>query len=228
MRDTLFHLKYLGIVLTVAAATACSGTNDQTKPAAPAAESAQPAAAPAPAARDAAPPVADADAPLPNTPSPFDALPDAVRQVMDKPFTGDFDALVARRVIRVGVTFNRTHYFIDAGQQRGVTYESVKLFEDELNAAQKNGNLKVNLVFVPLSRDQLYPALANGKVDLVAAMVTVTPEREKLVAFSDPTRANVAEVLVTGPGAPPIATLDDLAGKEVFIRKPSIYAESVD
>jgi hypothetical protein len=38
---------------------------------------------------------------------------------MDKPFTGDFDALVKRRSIRVGVTFNRTHYFIDKGQERG-------------------------------------------------------------------------------------------------------------
>ena len=83
------------------------------------------------------------------------------------------------------------------------------------------------MVFVPLPRDQLYAALIKGKVDLVAAMVTVTPEREKLVAFSDPTRTNVSEVVVTGPGAPPIATLDDLSGREVFIRKPSIYAESV-
>ena len=83
------------------------------------------------------------------------------------------------------------------------------------------------MVIVPMSRDQLYPALASGKVDMVAAMVTVTPEREKLVAFSEPTRTNVSEVVVTGPGAPPIVTLDDLAGQEVFVRKGSIYDESL-
>ena len=33
--------------------------------------------------------------------------------------------------------------------------------------------------------------------------------------------------MVTGPGAPPIATLDDLAGQEVFVRKGSIYDESL-
>ena len=88
-----------------------------------------------------------------------------MRAALDQPFTGDFDAQVARRLIRVGVTFNRTHYFIDKGQQRGLTYEAVKLFEDELNTNHKTGNLKVNLVFVPLPRDQLYPALINGKVD---------------------------------------------------------------
>ena len=33
--------------------------------------------------------------------------------------------------------------------------------------------------------------------------------------------------MVTGPGAPPIATLDDLAGQEVFVREQSLYAESL-
>ena len=146
---------------------------------------------------------------------------------MDKPFTGDFDALVARRSIRVGVTFNRTHYFIDKGQERGLTYESLKLFENDLNVDLKTGNLKVHVVIVPMPRDQLYAALASGKIDMVAAMVTVRPELEKLVAFSEPTRTNVSQVVVTGPGAPPIATVDDLAGQEVFVRKGSIYEESL-
>ena len=62
---------------------------------------------------------------------------------------------------------------------------------------------------------------------MVAAMVTVRPELEKLVAFSVPTRTNVSEVVVTGPGAPPIASVDDLAGQEVFVRKASVYHESL-
>jgi membrane-bound lytic murein transglycosylase MltF len=37
----------------------------------------------------------------------------------------------------------------------------------------------------------------------------------------------VSQVVVTGPGAPPIATLDDLAGQEVFVRERSLYAESL-
>ena len=134
--------------------------------------------------------------------------------------------MVKRRLIRVAVTFNRTHYFVDKGQERGITYESLKLFENDLNTELKTGNLKVHVVIVPMPRDELYAALASGKVDMVAAMVTVTPEREKLVAFSQPTRINVSEVVVTGPGAPPIATVDDLAGQEVFVRKGSIYDES--
>jgi membrane-bound lytic murein transglycosylase MltF len=197
------------VAVLIVAATACSG---QQEAAPPATTTATPSAA---------------DAPIPDTASPFDALPESVRLAMDKPFTGDFDALVTRRSIRVGVTFNRTHYFIDKGQERGLTYETLKLFENDLNADLKTGNLKVHVVIVPMTRNQLYPALASGKVDMVAAMVTVRPELEKLAAFSEPTRTNVSEVVVTGPGAPPIATVDDLAGQEVFVRKGSIYEESL-
>ena len=153
--------------------------------------------------------------------------PEPVREVMDKPFTGDFDELVKRRAIRVGVTFNRTHYFIDRGQERGITFEALKSFESDLNTDLKTGHLKVHVVIVPMSRDQLYPALSTGKIDMVAAMVTVRPELEKLVAFSEPTRTNVNVVVVTGPGAPPIATVDDLAGQAVFVRKASVYYETL-
>jgi membrane-bound lytic murein transglycosylase MltF len=213
MHATSVTIRAAAVLFVVATATGCSNQ----KEAAPAATSAAPAASPG----------ATDEAPIPATVSPYDALPEGVRTVMNRPFTDDFDAMVARRMIRVAVTFNRTHYFIDKGQERGLTFESLKLFENDLNADLKTGNLKVNVVMLPMSRDQLYPALTSGKVDMVAAMVTVTPEREKLVAFSEPTRTNVSEVVVTGPGAPPIATLDDLAGQEVFVRKGGIYEESL-
>ena len=146
---------------------------------------------------------------------------------MDRPFTGDFDDLVKRRAIRVGVTYNRTHYFVDHGQERGLTYEALKLFENDLNTELKTGKLKVHVILLPMPRDQLYPALVGGKIDMVAAMVTVRPEMEALAAFSIPTRTNVSQVVVTGPDAPPIAVVDDLAGQEVFVRKASVYYETV-
>jgi hypothetical protein len=68
-------------------------------------------------------------------------LPAEVRNIIDKPDTGDFDGMVERRTIRAGVTYNRTHYFVDKGVQRGVAYEYLKLFEDELNKKFKPGDL---------------------------------------------------------------------------------------
>jgi membrane-bound lytic murein transglycosylase MltF len=209
-------------LLIVAIGAACSGQQEAAPQATAAPAQSTAAAPPAATATSSA-----ADAPIPDTASPYDALPESVRLVMDKPFTGDFDELVKRRLVRVAVTFNRTHYFIDKGQERGLTYESLKSFENDLNADLKTGNLRIHVVIVPMTRAQLYPALASGEVDMVAAMVTVTPERERLVAFSEPTRANVSQVVVTGPGAPPIASVDDLAGHEVFVRKGSIYDESL-
>ena len=217
----------VGVGVAVAAVTGCSGQKEAQTPAAPPAAAATTPPAAAPSA--AAPAAPDGDAPIPDN-----GL--AVRRPSGSRAARDGQA-VHRRLRRDGqasrrfasaVTFNRTHYFIDKGQERGLTYESLKLFENDLNADLKTGNLKVHVVIVPMPRDQLYPALASGKVDMVAAMVTVTPEREKLVAFSEPTRTNVSEVVVTGPGAPPIATVDDLAGQEVFVRKGSIYDESLD
>jgi membrane-bound lytic murein transglycosylase MltF len=215
-------VRFTVALVTVLATVACGGQKEAT----PAATSA-PAATAAPALATLSWPASADEAPLPATLSPHDALPIAVRALLSKPFKGDFDAMRKRRAIRVGVTFNRTHYFIDKGQERGLTFESLKSFENDLNKDLKTGNLKVHVVIVPLTRDQLYPTLASGGVDMVAAMVTVTPEREKLVAFSEPTRTNVSEVVVTGPGAPPIATVDDLAGQEVFVRKGGIYEESL-
>jgi membrane-bound lytic murein transglycosylase MltF len=205
-------------VLSVAA---CSGQPQD----APATSATTPAATTSATAPALTPPANDA--PIPPTSSPFDALPEGARTALDKRFTGDFDAMVARRMIRVAVTFNRTHYFIDKGQERGLTYETLKAFENDLNADLNSGNLKTHVVLVPMTRDQLLPALSGGKVDMVAAMVTVRPELEKLVAFSEPTRTNVSQVVVTGPGAPPITALDDLSGQEVFVRKNSVYEDSV-
>ena len=39
----------------------------------------------------------------------------------NKQWTGDFDKLVERRMIRVLVPYSRTLYFIDKGAQRGLT-----------------------------------------------------------------------------------------------------------
>ncbi len=159
------------VVLAIVAAASCARERQ-----------AAPAATPAVAAAPRADSKTD-DAPLPDVASPYDALPESMRGVVLNPFTGDLDEMVKRRVIRVGVTFNRTHYFIDKGQQRGLTYESIKQFEDDLNADLKTGNLKVHVAAVPLSRDQLASALLTGKVDIVAAMVTVTPERRASPPF---------------------------------------------
>src|SRR5262245_49227165 len=135
-------------------------------------------------------------------------LPEDMRSLVDQPFTGDLDGLAQHRLIRVGVPFNRTFYFVDKGVQRGLSYEYLFLCQDVCNKKPKTGKLKIHSVPMPMPRDQLLPSLQAGKIDFVVPQLTITPQRQKLVDFSAPTRRNINEVVVTGPGEPPVASVE--------------------
>ena len=177
-----------------------------------------------------------ADPALAQTPAPQKAPGQALTidpGDIQKPWTGDLDGMIKRRLIRVLTVNSKTIYFVDKGTQRGTVVDLARLFEDELNkklAAEgklKDKNLKVRIVFVPMPRDQLLPALVAGKGDIAAANLTITPDRQRLVDFTVAGLSKVSEVVVTGPASPKITRLDDLSGKEVFVRKSSSYYESL-
>jgi len=145
-----------------------------------------------------------------------------------KKYTGDLDGMVKRRVIRALVVFSRTQYFVDKGAQLGTAYETMRAFEDHINATRKLKTLKVHVVFLPTSRDDLIPALLEGRGDLAMAGLTATPERLKKVDFSEPFADKVEEIVVTGPKSPAIGALNDLSGQEVFVRPSSSYWEHLE
>jgi membrane-bound lytic murein transglycosylase MltF len=153
-----------------------------------------------------------------------------VREALQPAF-GDLDTMIERGTIRVLTSYNKSNYFLDNGVQRGVTYDVFRLFEEELNKRlareRKQKHAKVRVLFIPVARDRILQALASGRGDIAAANLTVTPERQKLVDFSAPAYPEVSEVLVTGPASPKVAGVDDLAGKEIFVRRSSSYHESL-
>ena len=151
--------------------------------------------------------------------------PDWVKSLRERTWKGDFDGMVQRGRIRVLAVFSKTYYFIDKGQQRGLTYETFKTLEDELNKQLKLKKRRLHVIFVPVPRDRLIPALLEGRGDIAAAGLTITPERQKLVDFTDPVLSPIEEIVVTGPKSPEVATLEDLAGQEVFVRPSSSYYE---
>jgi membrane-bound lytic murein transglycosylase MltF len=142
-------------------------------------------------------------------------------------WTGDLDGMIKRRMVRVLVVYSKTYFFVDKGTQRGIVYEAFRKFEEDLNKKLKAKHIRVNVVFIPVSRDELLPALVEGRGDIAAANLTITEARDQLVDFADPTLTDVSEIVVTGPESPVIATLDDLSGKEVFVRPSSSYYESL-
>ncbi len=144
-----------------------------------------------------------------------------------KTMLADFDEMVQQRKIRVLVSYSKTFYFLDRGRQYGLSYEELREFEKYINKKLKTKTLKVQIVFIPVGRDELIPSLLNGVGDIAVANLTITTERQKQVDFSNPLLSGVKELLVTGPGAPPINDINDLAGKEIHVRRSSSYYESL-
>jgi membrane-bound lytic murein transglycosylase MltF len=144
-----------------------------------------------------------------------------------KKWSGDFDGMAERHLIRALVPYSKTFYFLDGAEQRGLTYELLKEFETDVNKKLQRKSLKVRLLVIPTQRDRLLPALVEGLGDIAAGNLTITPMRQKQVDFSASHLTGVDEIIVTGPGAPAIATPDDLAGKEIHVRKSSSYYESL-
>jgi membrane-bound lytic murein transglycosylase MltF len=143
-------------------------------------------------------------------------------------WSGDLDGMSRRRIIRVLVPYSKTLYFVDyGGQQRGMSYDFMHAFEAELNQGLGRGALPIQAVFIPVARDQLLPLLLAGQGDVVAANLTITPERLRLVDFLTPVASGVKEVIVTGPGAPRLRGLDDLAGQKVLVQRSSSYYSSL-
>ncbi len=138
-------------------------------------------------------------------------------------WTGDLDGMVERRFIRALVLYNKTSFFYDGPQPRGISYEALKEFEKFINQKLKTGDKPVHIVFIPVSRTEGAARMFDGRADLVVANLPILPELQAKVDFSDPVRDSASELVVTGPSAPPITSLDDLSGKEVFVRKFSRY-----
>ena len=145
----------------------------------------------------------------------------------DRSWKGDFDGMVDRRVIRFLIPYSKTFYFIDGATQRGISYDGVKLFEKWLNKELGTRHLKVNAVIIPTRRDKLFSGLVKGRGDVALGNLTVTRGREKIVDFADAFATGVREIIAAAPNAPAIESLDDLSGREVFVRLSSSYHESL-
>ena len=147
--------------------------------------------------------------------------------LLNESWTGDFEGMIEREAIRVLAPISKTFYFLDGADQKGVSYEAMKLFEEQINEKLERRHLRVHIVMVPVSRDELIPGLISGHGDVAVGNLTITPARRELVDFSDPLVTNVSEVVVTGPRSPELAGLDDLAGKEIVVRESSSYYNSL-
>ncbi len=147
-----------------------------------------------------------------------------------RPWSGDFDAMVERRIIRVLVPYSRTLYFVRQGAgawtDGGPGPRLRKLPQPKVREAARQAS--VDGVADPDDARPALPGVVEGSGDIAAGNLTATDERRKGVDFVAPgDRKPIRELIVTGPDSPPIATLDDLSGKTVHVRPASSYFQSV-
>ncbi len=140
-------------------------------------------------------------------------------------YTGDWDEIVKRGVLRVLVVYSKSGFFYDRGRARGFVPDAMTEFEDATNKKLKTGARRFKVVFIPMPPGQLKKALDDGLGDLACTGIIITPEREKLVDFTIPLKKGVKLVVVTSKTIAPINSVADLSGKDIYVNTGLAEAE---
>lgn len=115
--------------------------------------------------------------------------------------------------LKVGIFTDKPPFgFVDAqGNYVGFDTELARRFaKDLLGDANK-------IEYVIVEAASRVPFLQSGKVDIIMANMTVTPERARVVDFTNPNLKVATQLLVKADS--PIQSLADLAGKTVIVTK---------
>ncbi|WP_418317095.1 transglycosylase SLT domain-containing protein [Piscinibacter sakaiensis] len=140
-------------------------------------------------------------------------------------FVGDLGEIRERRVLRALVVPSNSDFFLSGARIEGLQARLLLEFEKQLNRGIRRAEDRVRVQFLPVTFDRLIPELEAGHGDIAAAMLTLTPERERRVAMISAKAMPVNEVVVTHRGSEPVRSIEDLAGREVHVVRGSSYAE---
>jgi membrane-bound lytic murein transglycosylase MltF len=160
-------------------------------------------------------------------PAPVASTRTSLRTRFAGKFTGDFEAMLDRRLIRLVVPYSPTLFFEDKGAIYGTAANGAQMFEEWVNKTFALGARPLTVTLTPVSRDKLFDTLLAGDGDIAAGDITITEERRKKVAFSAPVLTNVREIVVTGEDVPELDSAEALSGKEVAVARSTSYYESL-
>jgi membrane-bound lytic murein transglycosylase MltF len=165
---------------------------------------------------------------LPSLLTVLDSLPEGTQMALE-PWTGDLPAMAERRVVRLLTVHEPMFFGFDGRRQSGLIAEAAVALEESLNQKLERNQLKVVVIVQPVTRDLLIPFLEEGRGDIAAAGLTITPERLERVDFAHPTATGISEIVVTGPGTEVAIPdrLEDLGRLELHVRPSSSYWESL-
>ncbi len=129
------------------------------------------------------------------------------------------DNILKTGKIRVITRNNSYCYYIYREQPMGFEYDLVNGFADYLG-------VKLEIIIAE-QWDEMIPALMDGKGELIATSMTITPKRKKQVAFSNGYMATRQYIIVHRNNRD-IKKAEDLAGKTVHVRKGTSYQERLE
>src|SRR6516225_3044223 len=92
-------------------------------------------------------------------PAPPAPMRTPLRTRLAEPFTGDFDALLDRRLIRLVVPYSPTLFFEDKGTIYGTAANGAQLFEHWVNKTFAFGSRPLTVAMTAASRDKLFKTL---------------------------------------------------------------------
>ncbi len=123
-------------------------------------------------------------------------------------------------VVGTSPDFPPFEYVASNGSIVGIDIELVK------HLAKMMGYNGIKIVSIDF--DGLIPALTNGKIDVIAAGMTITEERKKVVAFTIPYWSADQAILVTKNSNFKPKDLSDLKGKVVAVQSGTTGESLVD
>lgn len=173
--------------------------------------------------------VVDADVQdLPTLLTVLDSLPAGTQMALE-PWTGDLPEMAERRVVRLLTVHEPMFFGFDGRRQSGLIAEAAVALEEFLNQRLEQSQWQVIVIVQPVTRDLLIPFLEEGRGDIAAAGLTITPERLERVDFTNPTATGISEIVVTGPGTEAAipSRIEDLGNLELHVRPSSSYWESL-
>lgn len=137
----------------------------------------------------------------------------------NKHYRADLPQIKQHKVLRVLTRNNAATYFLWRGKLMGFEYELAREF------ARLHG-LRLEMV-VPPSRTALFDWLREGRGDMIAANLTIIPnQRDQDVQYSRGYNT-VTEQVVTRANDNSLKTVQDLAGRSVYVRRASSYWRSL-
>lgn len=114
------------------------------------------------------------------------------------------------------ITRNNAHcYFMYRDRLMGFEYDLAKAFADYLGVALE--------IRVERQWESMIPALLNDKGDLIAASMTITPKRQRQVAFSQGYMTNWQHLIVHRSSG--ISSFQEMDDKDIHVRKGTSYEE---